>query len=88
MLSQLGHEMRRPLAGYLDQGIYELRIRRGRVNYRIQYFFYGQKGSVLAHALTKEDQMPRRDLDRAVGRRRNFESKPDQHLFEGDDTNG
>ena len=43
MLSQLGHELRRPLADYLDQGIYELRIRRGRVNYRILYFFTGKR---------------------------------------------
>ena len=88
MLSQLGHELRRPLADYLDQGIYELRIRRGRVNYRILYFFYGQEASVLAHAITKEDQIPRRDLDRAVERKGIFEANPDQHLFEGDVTNG
>jgi len=88
MLSQLGHELRRPLADYLDQGIYELRIRRGRVNYRILYFFYRQEASVLAHAITKEDQISRRDLDRAVERKRIFEANPDQHLFEGDVTNG
>ena len=88
MLSQLGHELRRPLADYLDQGIYELRIRRGRVNYRILYFFYGQEASVLAHAITKEDQIPRRDLDRAVERKIVFAANPDQHLFEGDVTNG
>ena len=43
MLSQLGHELRRPLADYLDQGIYELRARIGQVNYRILYFLYGQQ---------------------------------------------
>ena len=88
MLSQLGHELRRPLADYLEQGIYELRIRRGRVNYRILYFFYRQEVGVLIHAITKEDQIPRRDLDRAVERKRSFEANPDQHLFEGDVTNG
>ena len=88
MLSQLGHELRRPLADYVDQGICELRIRRGRVNYRILYFFHGQEASVLAHAITKEDQLPRRDLDRAVERKRVFEANPDQHLFEGEATDG
>lgn len=43
---------------------------------------------MLAHAITKEDQIPRRDLDRAVERKRVFEANPDQHLFEGDVTNG
>lgn len=88
MLSQLGHELRRPLADYLEQGIYELRIRRGRVNYRILYFFYGQEVGVLTHAITKEDQIPRRDIDRAVERKRVFEANPNQHLFEGEETNG
>lgn len=88
MLSQLGHELRRPLADYLDQGIYELRIRRGRVNYRILYFFHGQEVGVLTHAITKEDQIPRTDLGRAVARKRVFEANPNQHLFEGDVTNG
>ena len=88
MLSQLGHVLRRPLADYLEQGVYELRIRRGRVNYRILYFFYGQGVGVLTHAITKEDQILRGDLDRAVERKRNFEANPDQHLFEGDVTNG
>ena len=53
-LAELGHEIRRPEADYLREGMYELRARRGRVNYRILYFFHGQDGAVLAHALTKE----------------------------------
>ncbi|MBT4138374.1 MAG: type II toxin-antitoxin system RelE/ParE family toxin [Candidatus Latescibacteria bacterium] len=88
MLSQMGHELRRPLADYLDQGIYELRIRRGRVNYRILYFFHGQEVSVLTHAITKEDQIPRGDLNRAVERKKGFEAKPALHSFEGDVTHG
>lgn len=39
-LQELGYELRRPEADYLRDGIYELRIRRGHVNYRILYFFY------------------------------------------------
>ena len=51
-------------------------------------FFYGQEVGVLAHAITKEDQIPRGDLDRAVERKRVFATNPNQHLFEGDVTNG
>jgi len=52
-LAELGHELRRPAADYLRDGIYELRARRGHVNYRILYFFHGRNVAVVAHALTK-----------------------------------
>jgi hypothetical protein len=51
-LSECGHELRRPLADTLRNGIYELRIRKGRVNYRILYFFHGRNLAILGHALT------------------------------------
>jgi phage-related protein len=38
LLAAFGHELRRPNADYLRDGIYELRVRRGKVNYRILYF--------------------------------------------------
>jgi phage-related protein len=38
-LALLGHELRRPEADYLRDGIYELRVRVGSVNYRLLYFF-------------------------------------------------
>jgi len=46
-LSELGHDLRRPLADILRNGIYELRIRKGRVNYRILYFFHGRNLAIL-----------------------------------------
>jgi len=41
-LAEAGHELRRPEVDYFRDGIYELRARRGHVNYRILYFFHGQ----------------------------------------------
>jgi putative component of toxin-antitoxin plasmid stabilization module len=38
-LALLGHELRRPEADYLRDGIHELRIHLGSVNYRLLYFF-------------------------------------------------
>jgi len=35
-LAELGHELRRPDGDYLRDGIYELRVRHQRVNYRMQ----------------------------------------------------
>lgn len=47
-LAELGHELRRPEADLLRDGIYELRVRAGNVHYRILYFFHeGQ--AVLSH---------------------------------------
>jgi phage-related protein len=40
MLAQFGHELRRPAADYLPDGIYELRAKQGHVQYRILYFFH------------------------------------------------
>ena len=39
-LAELGYELRRPEADLLRDGIYELRVRYGTVNYRILYFWF------------------------------------------------
>lgn len=78
-LAALGHELRRPLVDYLRDGIYELRIRRGRVNYRILYFFHGKGLVILAHALTKKDTIPVADLERALRRKQAFTKNPGAH---------
>src|SRR4030065_1571214 len=76
-LRDLGHELRRPAADFLRDGIYELRVRLGTTNYRMLYFFYGRIAAVLAHALVKKGQVPPRDIELAIRRKRNFELDPD-----------
>lgn len=85
-LAQEGHALRRPEADYLRDGIHELRARQGRVNYRILYFFHGQNVVILAHGLTKEDEIPDAEIERAVRRKEAFEQSPKLHLYE--ETNG
>lgn len=51
-LATMGHELRRPEAEMLEDGVYELRVRDQRVNYRMLYFFHGKNIAILAHALT------------------------------------
>ena len=80
-LAALGHELRRPEADDLRDGIYELRARRGRVQYRILYFFHGQRLAVLAHALTKEGQVPPADIARAIRRQDAFAQEPETHSY-------
>jgi len=80
-LAEFGHELRRPLADFLKDGIHELRVRKGRVNYRILYFFHGRDLAVLAHAITKKGEVPDADIDRAVRRRKAFASNPAAHTY-------
>jgi hypothetical protein len=50
-LKELGHELRRPEADFLRDGIYELRIGFQRINYRILYF-HGDIAAVVSHGIT------------------------------------
>lgn len=81
-LAAMGHELRRPLADYLRDGIYELRVRQSKVQYRILYFFHGQNVAVVAHGLTKEKSVPAVDIDRAIERKQKFERAPEKHTFQ------
>ena len=84
VLAQLGHELRRPMADYLRDGIHELRIRHGHVNYRILYFFHGQAVAILAHGLPKEDEVPDSDIERAIQRKEAFANDPAKHSYAED----
>ena len=64
----------------LRDGIHELRIRRGNVNYRILSFFHNDR-AVLSHGCTKEDVVPPPEIERAIGHRRLFTQNPVQHQY-------
>ena len=78
-LATEGHTLRRPHADFLEEGIYELRVRKGTVNYRILYFSHGQGDVVLAHCVSKEDVVPPKEIARAKERRELYLSDPDRH---------
>lgn len=80
-LRELGHELRRPEADLLRNGIYELRVGREGLNYRMLYFFHGRVAVVLAHGLIKEREVPSKDIDRALERKRLFEQDPKGHTY-------
>ena len=83
-LAEMGHELRRPEADLLRDGIYELRARLGTVNYRLLYFFHGRNVAVLAHAITKEDEIPATEINREIEHKRTFAANPTAHTFIGD----
>ena len=83
-MREFGHELRRPAADMLRDGIYELRAKKGHVQYRLLYFFHGRNIAILAHGLTKEDRVPPMDIERAIKRKKLFEANPKAHTYESD----
>ena len=77
----MGHELRRPEADILWDGIYELRIRVRWVNYRILYFFHGRGVALLAHGLTKEKAVPKADIERSIKRKEKVTANPKAHMY-------
>lgn len=78
-LLELGHELRRPEADLLRDGIYELRVGLQGVNYRMLYFFHGKRAVVLSHGLVKERAVPPADVDKAIERKMKFTANPTRH---------
>lgn len=78
-LAEQGHELRRPEADYLRDGIYELRVALQSVNYRMLYFFHGQVAAVVSHGLVKERVVPAKEIDAVVARKARFERHPERH---------
>jgi len=80
-LGELGHELRRPEADFLRDGIYELRSSYQGVHYRMLYFFAGKAVVVLSHGLTKEREGPPRDIDQAIQRKLMVEADFEKFTF-------
>lgn len=79
-LGELGHDLRRPEADLLRDGIHELRASHQSVHYRMLYFFHEQR-AVVTHGLTKEQQVPDREIELALRRRAAFENDPKRHTY-------
>lgn len=81
-LQKLGHELRRPEADFLRDGIYELRVGLRGINYRMLYFFQGNVAAVLSHGLTKEREVPPKEIEKALERKARFAANPKRHTYE------
>ncbi len=81
-LEELGHEIRRPEADYLEDGIYELRVKHRGVNYRMLYFFHGRTVVIVSHGFSKQQaKVPGREIHAALRRKKDFEANPRTHTF-------
>lgn len=79
-LAETGHDLRRPEADYLRDGIYELRVRHMSVHYRMLYFFHGKR-AVISHGLVKEGKVPERDIELAGQRKKKFGADHMMHTY-------
>lgn len=80
-LAELGHELRRPEADYLRDGIYELRAALQGIQYRMLYFFH-RKQAIISHGLIKQREVPPKEIDLAIKRNVRFETNPLKHTYE------
>ncbi len=81
-LRQFGHKLRRPVADFLRDDIYELRVVHLGVNYRMLYFFHVEATTVVSHGLAKERRVPPKEIDTAIKRKKKFEADPQKHTHE------
>ena len=80
-LGELGHELRRPEADFLRDGVYELRASYQGIHYRMLYFFFGKAVVVVSHGLIKEREVPPKQIDVAVKRKKQVEANFGQYTF-------
>ena len=81
-LQQMGHELRRPEADFLRDGVYELRVGLQGINYRMLYFFLGREAVVVSHGIVKERVVPPREIELALQRKAQFAANPSGHTCE------
>lgn len=79
-LGEMGHELRRPEADTLRDGIHELRASYRRVHYRMLYFFHVRR-AVISHGVRKEEEVSPDEIDLAIDRKRRFEQDPEKHTY-------
>jgi phage-related protein len=80
-LEEQGYELRRPHTETVGDGLYALRVKFYRVNFRMLYFFHGRVAAVVSHGFDKEDVIPPGEIKLALERMRKFVQDPHRHTF-------
>ena len=72
-LRELGNKARRPLADYLEDGIYELRARRLKKRFRVLYTFAGKRTILLLTGFIKKSKaIPPREIKKARALKKDY----------------
>ncbi|MHB1703647.1 MAG: type II toxin-antitoxin system RelE/ParE family toxin [bacterium] len=79
-----GHNLRRPLADYVKDGIYELRPKSN----RLFYFFFLKESVVFVHAIKKKaNEIPEKDIALSLKRKKYIEKYRTNMVKEENDEN-
>jgi len=66
LLEEFGQEMREPFTKYVEDGVFELRIKLASDISRIFYFFYRNRKIILTNGFVKKTQKtPRKEIEKA-----------------------
>jgi phage-related protein len=80
-LKEYGYELRRPQVDYLKDGIYELRVIRHGINYRILYFF-NKRQAIISHGFVKKTKkVSENEINTAINNRIKFLANTEKHTY-------
>ena len=87
-LAEQGHELRRPTADLLRDGVYKLRFNMLGVNYLVLYGFVGKDLVMISHGITKKGKVPPAEIDKAAERLTKYKSNPERYGMKEADGDG
>lgn len=76
LLERLGPQIKMPHARYMEDGIFELRVRFGSDSSRIFYFFYAEQKIILTNGFIKKTtKTPAAELEKAKQYKQDYERR-------------
>ena len=73
ILEERGNMLREPYSKYIEDGIFELRVKVGTDISRVLYFFYVGKKIILTNGFIKKTQKtPKKEIEKAKAYRENY----------------
>ena len=75
LLKEFGNKLHRPHADYLENGIYELRIRVQNKQFRLLYFYFFQEKIIISHGIRKEAKVKNSEIKKAISHKNDYLSR-------------
>lgn len=73
LLEEMGNELREPYSKFLNDGIFEIRVKQGNNITRILYFFYVNNKIILTNGFIKKTQKtPKTEIETAKNYRKEY----------------
>lgn len=79
ILEEKGNMLREPYSKYLEEGIFELRIKSGNDIARVLYFFYYEQKIIITNGFIKKRQKtPRKEIETAKKYKKDYLSRMEE----------